>query len=174
VVGTAGVAGSGARLAGDLIRWRMGNGAPLAVNVEGPPPEQVLVKDVVDLMARSGFLVVGAPVLGVLTLTAAMTAVNVEAVPGDWLNRSGKTEAAVDFAVKLASGEASKELKFTGEHAFSMLSAVASSPESTVNAAYCDGLRKFAEAVAEPGVLGEMRGVLGQGAAAAATPAGAS
>jgi len=155
-----GLAQSGARLAGDLIRWRVGDSAPLAVNIEGPPPEEVLVKDVVDVVARSGFLLVGGPAVGVLTLTAAMTGVSVDTVPGDLLNVKGKTQAAVDFAVTLASGDASKALPFKGEHAFSMLSAITSAPETTVNAAYCAGLQSFADAVALPGFVREMHDVV--------------
>ena len=155
-----GLAQSGARLATDVVRWRMGDGSPLVVNVEGPPPEEVLVKDVIDVMARSGFLLVGGPAAGVLTVSAAMTGVSVDTLPSDLLNAKGKTQAAVDFAVKLTSGEVSKELPFKGEHVFSVLSAMASTPEKTVNEAYCTGLQSFADAVALPGFIGDMRSVV--------------
>lgn len=160
-----GLARSGARLVDDVIRWRVGDGAPLAVNVEGPPPEDVLVKDVIDVMAQSGFLLVGGPAAGVLTLTAAMTGVSVDTAPGNLLDTKGTTHAAVDFAVKLASGDVTKELTFKGEHAFNVLTAVAKSPEASVNEAYCAGLQSFADAVALPGFVGEIREVLAARAA---------
>jgi hypothetical protein len=111
-------------------------------------------------MLRSGFLLVGGPAAGVLTVTAAMTNVTVDTLPSDLLNVKGKTQAAVDFAVKLTNGDVTKELPFKGEHAFSVLSAMTSAPETTVNEAYCQGLQTFADAVALPGFLSEMRGVV--------------
>jgi len=152
-----GLARSGTRLAADVVRWSVGNGAPVDVNVEGPPPEQVLARDVVDVMARSGFLLVGAPAAGVLTLTAAMTGVSVDTLPGGLFDAPTRTKAAVDFAVKLASGDVSKEIPFKGEHALSLFSAIASSPETTVNHAYCAGLQSFADAVSLPPFVREIR-----------------
>lgn len=160
VPGVSGVAESGARLAGDLIRWQIGDSAPLAVNVEGPSPEEVLAKDVVDVMAKSGFLLVGGPAAGVLTVTTAVAGIAVDTMPGNLLGTQGETQTAVDFAVKLASGDVSKELSFKGEHAFNVLSAVAKSPEATVNEAYCAGLQGFADAVALPGFVRDARTLL--------------
>jgi len=155
-----GLVQSGARLAGDLIRWRLGDGAPLAVNVEGPPPEEVLAKDVIDVMARSGFLLVGGPAAGVLTLSAAMTGVSVDTLPSNLLDLKSKTQAAVDFAVTLSSGDVSKEFPFKGEHVFTVLSTIVSTPEKPVNEAYCAGLQTFADAVALPSFVREMRDIV--------------
>jgi hypothetical protein len=155
-----GLAESAARLAGDLVRWRIGDRAPLAVNIEGPPAEEVLAKDVVNVLAQSGFLLVGGPAAGVLILTAAIAGVSVDTVPGGLLSPVGKTQAAVDFVVKLAGAQASKELSFKGQHAFSALSALASSPETTVNNAYCAGLQTFADTVALPDFVRDMREIV--------------